>query len=325
MRWATATHRTGKRHLPLRRNSRNYLARREDDSLMRDRSMNLRPLCLVFSNLLLALALLLSGCASQANPEQRAAGEEEEFNDPLEDANRAIFDFNQVVDRNVLVPVAKAYRTVLPEPVRDSLRDFLRNLRAPLIFANDALQGEFERAGQTVARFTLNSTLGLAGFIDVAGRWGELPYHEDDLGLTFAVWGIPEGPYVVVPILGPSTPRDLVGQFGEGYGDPFNIIVTGRPYTLYWIPFVRGGVSGIDQRSRYIETLADIERTSLDYYATIRSLYRQRRAALIRHEKEQNLPPPSGFSRNDSPIAPASARPQSAMVSDTQKASEVAR
>ncbi|HMD66538.1 MAG TPA: MlaA family lipoprotein, partial [Stellaceae bacterium] len=157
-----------------------------------------------------------------------------------------------------------------------------------------------------------------------AGRWGELPYHEQDLGVTFGVWGIPEGPYLVVPVLGPSDPRDLVGQTAEGFGDPFNRLVTGNPYTLYWIPFVRGGVSGIDQRSRYIETLADIERTSLDYYATIRSLYRQRRAALMRREKEQNLPPPASFSRNDNPVAPVHP-PQAAMVSEAQTVSEVSR
>ena len=287
--------------------------------------MNLRALRLVFSNLFLFFAVVLSGCATQPNNPEPSAAAEEEFNDPFEDTNRAIFDFNQVVDRNVLVPVAKAYRTVLPDPVRDSLRDFLRNLRAPLIFANDVLQGEFERAGQTFARFTLNSTIGLAGFVDVAGRWGELPYHEDDLGLTFAVWGVPEGPYLVVPILGPSTPRDLSGQVAEGFGDPFNRLVTGNPYTLYWIPFVRGGVAGIDQRSRYIETLADIERTSLDYYATIRSLYRQRRAALIKHEKEQNLPPPASFSRIDSPAPPASPARQAAMVVEVPTVSGVSR
>ncbi|HKM71899.1 MAG TPA: VacJ family lipoprotein [Stellaceae bacterium] len=286
--------------------------------------MNLAPRRLVFSSLLFALAVILSGCATQSNNPQPGVAEEEDFNDPFEDTNRKIFDFNQLVDRNVLVPVAKAYRTVLPDPVRDSLRDFLRNLRAPLIFANNALQGDFEGAGQTFARFTLNSTLGVGGLIDVAGRWGELPYHEQDLGVTFGVWGIPEGPYLVVPVLGPSDPRDLVGQTAEGFGDPFNRLVTGNPYTLYWIPFVRGGVSGIDQRSRYIETLADIERTSLDYYATIRSLYRQRRAALMRREKEQNLPPSASFSRNDNPVAPVHP-PQAAMVSEAQTVSEVSR
>jgi phospholipid-binding lipoprotein MlaA len=277
--------------------------------------MNLRPRCLVFSSLVLLLTLTLPGCATSPNNAQPGIAEAEDFNDPFEDTNRAIFDFNQVVDRNVLVPVAKAYRTVLPDPVRDSLRDFLRNLRAPLIFVNNALQGDFELAGQTFARFTLNSTLGVGGLVDVAGRWGQLPYHEQDLGVTFGVWGIPEGPYVVVPVLGPSDPRDLVGQVGEGFADPWNILVSGNPWTLYWIPYVRGGVSGIDQRSRYIETLADIERTSLDYYATIRSLYRQRRAALVRGQRE-NLPPPASFSRNDGPAIAVGHRPQTAMASE---------
>jgi len=279
--------------------------------------MNLRLRFLVFSNLVLLLSLFVSGCATPPNNAQPEAAEAEDFNDPFEDTNRAIFDFNQMVDRHVLVPVAEAYRTVLPEPVRDSLRDFLRNLRAPLIFANNALQGDFEHAGQTFARFTLNSTLGVGGLIDVAGRWGQLPYHEQDLGVTFGVWGIPEGPYLVIPVLGPSDPRDLVGQTAEGFGDPFNKLVTGNPYTLYWIPFVRGGVSGIDQRSRYIETLSDIERTSLDYYATIRSLYRQRRAALV-HGQRENLPPPASFSRNNNPTMAVHHPPQTAMVSEAR-------
>jgi phospholipid-binding lipoprotein MlaA len=291
--------------------------------------MKLRQPRLVFSNLSLVAALALSGCATQSNTSQLdSAAEQEDFNDPLEDTNRKIFDFNQMVDRNVLVPVAKTYRTVLPDPVRDALRDFLRNLREPLIFVNDTFQGDFERAGRTFARFTLNSTVGLAGFVDVVGRWGQIPYHEEDLGVTFGVWGIPEGPYLVIPVLGPSNPRDLVGQVGEGFGDPWTVLVTGNPYNLRWIPFVRGGVAGVDQRSRYIETLADIERTSLDYYATIRSLYRQRRAALIRHEKEQNLPPPSSFGQNGSPAAPAAAadlKARSVFISEAANVPEVSR
>jgi phospholipid-binding lipoprotein MlaA len=284
--------------------------------------MHLRAPCLVFSNLLLMLAVILPGCATRANAPQETTAEEE-FNDPFEDTNRKIFEFNQVVDRNVLVPVAKAYRDALPDAVRDAIHDFLYNLRDPLIFANDTLQGDFKRAGETVARFVLNSTIGIGGLFDVAGRWGQLPYHEQDLGVTFGVWGIPEGPYLIIPILGPSDPRDLVGSVAEGYGDPFNRLVTGNPYTLYWIPFVRGGVSGIDQRSRYIETLADIERTSLDYYATIRSLYHQRREALIHHERQENLPPPAAFTRNDTP--PALGKSGTAMLPDTTTVSEVSR
>jgi phospholipid-binding lipoprotein MlaA len=286
--------------------------------------MKFRALPFRLSELFVSSALILSGCASRSDTAQQATTYEEDFNDPLEDANRKIFEFNQFVDRNAIVPAAKAYRTALPDPVRDSVRDFLNNLREPLIFVNDTLQGEFESAAKTVGRFVINSTIGMGGVVDVAGRWG-IPHHEEDLGLTLGTWGVPEGPYIVVPVLGPSTPRDLGGQVAEGFGDPWNILVTGSPWTLYWIPFVRGGVAGIDQRSRYIETLADIERTSLDYYATIRSLYRQRRAALIRRERE-NLPPPAGFSKRDDRSSPevavkTAARP--AMVSEMPNLSEV--
>jgi phospholipid-binding lipoprotein MlaA len=288
--------------------------------------MNDHPLRLGFLELFVFSVLVLSGCASHPETAQQAATYEEDFNDPLEDTNRKIFEFNQFVDRNAIVPVAKAYRDTVPDPVRDSLRDFLNNLRAPLIFVNDTLQGQFQQAGETMGRFVINSTIGMGGVVDVAGRWG-VPFHEEDLGLTLGAWGIPEGPYLVVPVLGPTTPRDLGGQVAEGFGDPWNRLVTGSPWNLYWIPFVRGGVAGIDQRSRYIETLADIERTSLDYYATIRSLYRQRRAALIRHERE-NLPPPAGFSQRDERGSPAiftntAARP--AMMSQASNISEAAK
>lgn len=289
--------------------------------------MNVCLLRLVFLNFFVFVALILPGCAPRSNSEQQQVSTyEEDFNDPFEDTNRKIFEFNQFVDRNAIVPAAKAYRAALPDPVRDVVRDFLNNLRAPLIFVNDTLQGQFESAAKTVGRFVINTTIGMGGVVDVAGRWG-IPFHEEDLGLTLGAWGIPEGPYLVVPVLGPSTPRDLGGQVAEGFGDPWNRLVSGNPWTLYWIPYVRAGVAGIDQRSRYIETLADIERTSLDYYATIRSLYRQRRAALIRRERE-NLPPPVGVSQHDDPGSPGTlvnSADRRAIVSEASNVSEVSR
>ena len=284
--------------------------------------MTLRALRLTFSGPLLLLALLASGCASRPPDGPQPAIVGEDFHDPFEDTNRKIFAFNQVVDRHVLVPVAKAYRASLPQPVRNSLRDFLNNLQAPLIFANDALQGDFRRAKDTAVRFVLDSTIGMGGLVDVAGRWG-IPYHDQDLGVTLGVWGVPAGPYLVLPILGPSDPRDLGGEIAEGFADPWNIVAADN--SLVWISFVRGGVSGIDQRARYLDTLADIERTSLDYYATIRSLYRQRRAAMIRHENK-NLPPPSGFSEKVGPGRPATAmnqRQPAVVFTTTQNRSEV--
>jgi phospholipid-binding lipoprotein MlaA len=288
--------------------------------------MNLTHCRLAISQLFILMALVVSGCATHPQSQQPGVTDEEDFHDPFEDTNRKIFDFNQVVDRHVLVPVAKAYRASLPEPVRNSVRDFLNNLQEPLIFANDTLQGDFRRAKDTVVRFVLNSTIGMGGIVDVAGRWG-IPYHEQDLGVTLGVWGVPAGPYLVVPVLGPSDPRDLGAEVAQSFGDPWNRLVTGNPFTLYWIPFVRGGVDGIDQRARYLDALADIERTSLDYYATIRSLYRQRRAALIRGENK-NLPPPAGFTLNLSPpssAAPTNSEPSAIVVSTVQNGFEVSR
>src|SRR5580693_4001010 len=138
-------------HLPIPRISRNYLARWPRHRLMRDRPMNDHPLRLGLSELFVFSVLILSGCA-HPDTAQQAATYEEDFNDPLEDVNRKTFEFNQFVDRNAIVPVAKAYRDTVPDPVRDSLRDFLNNLRAPIIFANDALQGQFQQAGETMGR-----------------------------------------------------------------------------------------------------------------------------------------------------------------------------
>jgi phospholipid-binding lipoprotein MlaA len=278
---------------------------------MRDRSLLRIRLRRGLLDLWVAAALITAGCAAQPPAPQQAAAGEEDFRDPFENTNRAIFGFNQSVDRAVLVPVAKTYRAVLPQPVRDSLRDFLDNLRAPLIFANDALQGDFGQAKNTLARFVIDSTIGMGGLVDVAGRWG-IPYHEQDFGVTLGVWGVTEGPYLVIPILGPSNPRDFVGETAESFADPWNILAS--EHNLLWVSFLRGGVSGIDRRSRYIETLADIERTSLDYYATIRSLYRQRRAALIHHNRGP-LPPNPSFSRDrDAAPSAANANPNSPPV-----------
>jgi phospholipid-binding lipoprotein MlaA len=283
---------------------------------MPSRSTTRRLLRIAAPGLILLAGLLLSACAA-SRPEASASG----FYDPFENVNRKIFSFNLKVDHHVIVPIAKAYRAALRPPVRDSIRDFLRNLRGPIIFGNDVLQAEFRAAGRTLARFVLNSTVGVAGTVDLAGRWG-LPYHETDLGVTFGVWGIGPGPYLVLPILGPSDPRDLTGQVAEGFADPWNRVAGNNNYI--WIPILRGGVSGIDERSRYIQTLADLERTSLDYYAAIRALYLQRRAALIRHER--TLPPNPALARRVPPAsgaAPANPAPAPAVLVEARNGSEV--
>jgi len=228
----------------------------------------------------------------------------DETNDPYEATNRAIFGFNQSVDRAVLVPVANAYRAVIPNPpFRDMIHDFLQNLNSPIIFANDVLQGQPGLAGQTLGRAVLNTTIGFGGIIDVAAKLG-VPYHTNDLGITLATWGVAPGPYLMLPVLGPSNPRDLFGDVADSFGDPGNIVAS--EHNKIWASFARGVVSGIDERSRNIESLAEIERTSLDYYATIRSLARQRRAAQIRHQREDvpNASPLQGSSALPPPAPP---------------------
>ncbi len=266
---------------------------------MRFRSLNLaRPA----RQIAVSFGLALIGCFGCGQSfAQQAAASEGDFNDPFENVNRSIFEFNRSVDRIVLVPVAKTYRTVLPEPLRDGLHNILRNLDEPLIFANDLLQGRPDLAHVTFARFFVNSTLGVGGIFDIASR-ADLPYHNNDLGITFAVWGIGEGPYLMLPILGPSTVRDAIGQGGDAFADPGNIAASENH--VMWATFARAGVSGIDTRSRNIESLADIEKTSLDFYATIRSLYRQRRAAEIRHEQPPG-PDITPLSGSDSRNLPA--------------------
>jgi ABC-type transporter lipoprotein component MlaA len=173
-------------------------------------------------HLAVGLSLAIIGCAVPGpSRAQQPAVAQENSGDPLEDANRVVFDFNQTVDRIVLVPVAKTYRTILPSPDRDSVRDFLRNLNEPLVFANDLLQAQPHLAAKTVARFAVNSAVGVGGLIDVATRI-DLPHHSNDLGVTFGVWGIGDGPYLMLPVFGPSNVRDLAGQVGESFADPDN-------------------------------------------------------------------------------------------------------
>ena len=261
--------------------------------------MRVRRLPLILFSLV-AVGLAVSGCAAPgvrgtAPGTASAASAADDFNDPFEDANRGVFSFNQAVDEAILLPVARTYRTVTPPPMRQALHDFLQNLNGPVIFANDVLQAQPALAGNTLVRLAVNTTIGVGGLLDVATQMG-VPYHSNDMGITLATWGFIEGPYIIVPVLGPSNPRDLAGKVGDGFIDPGNYFA-GQHHLLVAV-VARSAVAGIDERSRNIESLADIERTALDYYATIRSLYRQRREAQIRHEKS-NLPNPSPVQGGD--------------------------
>jgi phospholipid-binding lipoprotein MlaA len=225
------------------------------------------------------LAVILAGCATPpSDPAERAAFDQS--NDPFEPLNRKTLELNLFIDRILLKPVTQIYIAILPEEGRHALRRALDNMKEPVFVINDVLQGQLERAGLSVGRFTINSTLGLAGFLDVAAKWG-LEKEKADFGQTLFAWGLPEGPYLIAPIFGPANPRDLIGMGADAYIDPFSFLATVK--NVDNIQISRFILDGIDQRAGVIDILDDLQKNSLDFYAQLRSLSQQRRAAELRH------------------------------------------
>jgi phospholipid-binding lipoprotein MlaA len=208
--------------------------------------------------------------------------------DPLEPVNRAIFGFNEFVYKYLMTPLAKGYNAVVPEPIRSGLSSVLSNLDGPVILANDLLQGEFARAGDTAARFVINTTLGVGGIADPAGDLG-FKKHSEDFGQTLGVWGMNEGFYIVLPLLGPSSPRDAIGKLVvDGYFDPLGYYLDDTDNEEWG--YVKSGVSGFSTYAGIVDDLENLRETSVDYYGAIRSLYRQRREAEIRNREQGAVP-----------------------------------
>lgn len=207
-----------------------------------------------------------------------------EDNDPLEPFNRVIFELNQGIDYVLIEPIAGAYKEILPEHIRIGIANILRNLNEPIVLANNLLQGELEDARGTMWRFVFNSTLGVGGIFDVSTKLG-IPYKKEDLGLTFAAWGVESGPYLVLPILGPSTLRDGWGRIGDYAVDPINWWTFGVQSTS------RSSVQILDAKTDNLEIVDDIKKNAIDYYASIRSWYTERRKSLI--NKEDQVAPDS--------------------------------
>lgn len=210
-----------------------------------------------------ALTLLLCACATDPSTPS----------DPIEPVNRFFFNLNQRLDRHAALPAASFYRSSVPEGARNTFHNVLENLGGPVTVVNDVLQLEFENSGVAAARFVVNSTVGVAGIFDVATNWG-LPSKARDFGETMGTYGLPPGPYLVLPLRGSTDVRDFAGNYIDGYFTPFRYAhYDGREY----IGWIRSSLGSMDTRSANIVTYRDIERASVDYYATMRAYYLQRR------------------------------------------------
>jgi phospholipid-binding lipoprotein MlaA len=209
--------------------------------------------------------------------QEQADQESVTVSDPLENVNRFFFDLNQRIDRNAGAPIATAYKDNVPGKVRGSLHNLLDNLGGPVTVANSLLQAKFVSAATAAGRFIVNSTVGIAGIFDVATDWG-LPGRNRDFGETMGTYGVPPGPYLVLPFRGSTDVRDFAGNYIDGFASPLRYVrYDGNNY----VGLVKSTLGSMDNRSNNIVTFRDIQRTSVDYYATMRTLYMERRARLI--------------------------------------------
>jgi phospholipid-binding lipoprotein MlaA len=226
------------------------------------------------SALLFAAALALGACAG---PGDQPATDNR---DPWEATNRQIFDFNLRLDDSAIRPVAVAYRDGLPEGMRTAIRNFLSNLNEPMVFANNILQFRFLDAGHTLMRFYINTVGGGLGFFDIATPNG-LTRRSGDFGQTLYAWGVPDGPFLMLPLMGPTVVRDAIGDGIDATLNPIGLLTGSTLPTAaaQAIGVSRGLMSGIDLRAENIETLDALRADSLDFYARLRSIARQRRDA----------------------------------------------
>ena len=248
------------------------------------------------------LAVLLAAAACATAPpasDPDALAEFHALNDPLEPTNRAVYAFNAALDEVVVRPVAKAYEALLPGAVRTGVHNALSNLGEPVRLVNDMLGGKPRRAGDTAMRFLINSTIGVLGIFDVAAKWGYVD-HSADAGLTMAAWGVPEGPYLMLPFIGPSGLRDAIGYAANIAADPF--IWVGQGAAVLALQSSRVAVGAVDERARHGSDIDAVKDTALDPYATVRTLYRQYRSAeLEKLQEDQRATAPAWFPVPDSP------------------------
>ena len=209
-----------------------------------------------------------------------------EVYDPLENVNRVTLKMNDAADKAILEPIAKGYRAATPRVARTAVQNFLRNLKEPVVIGNEILQGDLEGAGNATARVLINTLAGFGGILDLAEQGG-IEHQPEDFGQTLAKWGVGDGMYVMLPLLGPSTVRDAAGRLVDSYADPLRIYlfnVDSEP-----LHYARLGVSAVSEREQLIEVIDDLRRNSYDYYAAVRSAYYQHRQSLINDQNGSDL------------------------------------
>lgn len=224
--------------------------------------------------LFVATCSLLAACSTTGQDTASIA-------DPFEDVNRVTLSVNDAVDKAILEPVAKTYRVATPGVFRTGMRNFLRNLRGPVDVANQVLQGDMTGVGNSLARVVINTLAGFGGILDIAEEGG-IAYEREDFGQTLAKWGIGDGAYFVVPILGPSSLRDGFGLLVDSYADPLRLYLFNTDQEAWH--YARVGAGVVSTREELIEVINDLRQHSFDYYAAVRSAYQQRRQALINDE-----------------------------------------
>ena len=219
---------------------------------------------------------------------QLVAAEKYTANECFEKFSRGTLKFNQGLDRVIFKPIAKGYRA-LPVPVRSGTANFVGNLRSLLTFTNNLLQGDFRGAGNTAGRFTINTTVGILGIFDPASKMGYEKKSREDFGQTLGVWGADTGCYFVLPVLGPTTTRDALGLVGNVFIDPVyhlthnseTDVVIGNENLSEHNYYYYKGTDAVDFRSKNIESIDSLEKNSIDFYASVKSLYLQNRAQKI--------------------------------------------
>ena len=235
-----------------------------------------------------AVLLVASGVAFAAataaadDPQQQTQGAQapDAVWDPWEPMNRKVFWFNERLDQYALEPAAKAWSFVMPNVAQKGVRNFYENISFPMNFGNCLLQGKPFAAAEVFGRFLVNSTFGLAGFIDVASYAGA-PKHEEDFGQTLGVWGIPAGPYLVLPLLGPANPRETVGLVGDTFSAVYPWFIP------LWASIVSRVPDALNERARLLEDIAAEREAAFDFYVFVRNAYLESRENQIRDRKDK--------------------------------------